>query len=64
MAPSVSVLIEFDCILKNSLKYCFVFFTFISVILTKVGGQGVGAHENKGLEEYGRLERKGERREF
>lgn len=28
------------------------------MILTSAGGQGVGAHGNKRLEEYGRLERK------
>ena len=48
----------FDCISKNSLNIVVFFFTFISVILTDAGGQGLRAHENKGLEEYGRLQRK------
>lgn len=56
MAPSVSILMGFDCISKNSLNI--VIFFFISVILTDAGGQGLGAHKNKGLEEYERLQRK------
>ena len=55
MAPSVSVLTGFDCILKNSPNIVFFYlYQCDTYQCWRVGGN----HENKGLEEYGRLERK------